>query len=135
MVGEPCSENKESSREVTLFSTFLQDAFPLYLFYGMTYEQFWCEDCSLADYYRKAYELRRAEENQKLWLQGVYFYVALCDVAPLYSWKPQKPQDYLSEPIPLSEKEKEKQDERKQSEAIKEYMNTFMVQFNKEKEG
>ena len=132
LVGSSCSV-KESSREVTLFS-YLQEICPYFMHYGMTYEQFWYEDCELANYYQKMYEIKRAEENQKLWLQGAYFYIALCDVAPLYSLKPRSPEKYLSEPFPLSDKEARERDEREQGERLAEYMNTFMANFNK-KEG
>ena len=129
-IDTPCS-SKESSREVTLFSVYLDEAFPYALLWGMTPQQYWYEDCSLATAYRKKYDLERQSENQRLWWQGAYFYCALCNVAPLYSWKPHNPIDYLKEPIPLTDKEKKEQDERKQGEALAEYMNTFMTNFNK----
>lgn len=87
---------------------------PFYLSIGMTPEQYWDDDCMLVKYFRCAYELKRKERNNDLWLQGLYFYHALCDAAPLYrfSTKPQKAAPYLSEPFPISMEEKKEREER-----------------------
>lgn len=45
---------------------------PFYLSIGMTPEQYWDEDCTLVVAYRQAYELKRKERNNDLWLQGLY---------------------------------------------------------------
>ena len=132
-IDTPCS-SKESSREVTLFSVYLDELFPYALMWGMTPSQYWYEDSSLASAYRDKFDLERKLENQKLWYQGAYIYAALCQVAPLYSLKPQKPEPYLTEPFPLSDKEQREMDERKRGEEIAEYMNTYMANLNK-KEG
>jgi hypothetical protein len=135
LVGD-LAPQKESSREVTLFSNFLHEIFPMYLHYGMTYQQFWHETCSLAEDYRKAHEFEMQEKNQQLWYQGAYIYGALCAVAPLYSLKTKssKAEPYFAEPFPLTDEEKQMQDQRKQGEALAQYMNSFMAQLNKEKE-
>ena len=133
LVGGSSSVKKESSEDATLFSVFLHEMFPVYLHYGMTYEQYWNENCSLAEDYRVAHELKMQEENQQLWAQGFYIYHALLDVAPAYSLKlkANKVEPYLAEPIPLSEKEKRKQDERQTGQMIADYMNSFMAIHNK----
>lgn len=110
---------------------------PLYLSLGMTYEQYWDGDASMTVMFRKAHELKQEEENQRLWLQGAYFYEALCDVAPaLRMLKPQKPTPYRSEPIPLRSKNeppKQKDDREKKSDAkAKAYMEMFAINFNKQ---
>ena len=56
---------------------------PYYLAIGMTPEQFWDGDCQLTESYRRADELKQRRRNQDLWLQGMYFYEALCDVSPI----------------------------------------------------
>lgn len=56
---------------------------PYYLAIGMTPEQFWDGDCRLTESYRRADELKQRRRNQDLWLQGMYFYEALCDVSPI----------------------------------------------------
>lgn len=107
---------------------------------GMTYDQFWNGDPTMARYFRKAHELRQEQENQRLWLQGLYFYEALCDVSPtLRAFKPQKPLEYRHEPIPLSgrpersdtrEISKEEQSDNK----AKVFMEMFATRFNQEYE-
>lgn len=120
----------------TLLLSYFDELFPTYLLYGMTYEQYWEQDCELAVFYRKKHDLEITEYNQKIWLQGAYIYNVLCSVAPLYnSLKPQEPKPYIKEPFPLNEQEKQVQEERENSEKIKEYMMSFMTKFNKEKEG
>lgn len=57
--------------------------FPHYLAMGMTYKQFWEQDCQLVVPYREAYRIRQEQENRFAWLQGMYIYEALCDVSPV----------------------------------------------------
>lgn len=87
------------------------EVFPQYLAMGMTYELFWDEDCMLVRDYRKAFKIRQEQMNYAAWLQGMYFYEALCDVSPVlhafakngtrvrpysdkpYEFKPAKPDE------------------------------------------
>ncbi len=90
---------------------------PYYLAIGMTYDQFWNEDCCLVKYYREAHELKRRERNQELWVQGMYIYEALCKVSPImraFAKKGTKPLPYASEPYPLSRKEIREQADREE---------------------
>lgn len=104
---------------------------------GMTYEQYWHGDASMTAMFRKAHELKQEADNQRLWLQGAYFYEALCCVAPaLRMIKPQKPTPYRSEPFPQtgkSEPPKRKEDREKKSDMkAKAYMEMFAMSFNKQ---
>lgn len=80
----------------------------------MTEEQYWDRDCELVKAFREADNIRKERMNQELWLQGMYFYEALCDVAPIiraFAKKGTKPHKYPSEPYALTSKEqKEKQE-------------------------
>lgn len=74
----------------------------------MTYEQFWAGDPYIAVLYRRAHELQIEQENQKLWLQGLYFHNAV-SVALNNAFSKQK-QKYINKPIELFEpSEDEKQ--------------------------
>ena len=53
----------------------LRDNFPYYLSLGMTYDQYWNADPYLTRYYRKAHEMKFEQENQMMWIQGMY----ICD--------------------------------------------------------
>ena len=75
----------------------------------MTSAEYWDGDCTLVVEYRKAEEIRNTKKNQEMWLQGMYIYEALCDVAPImraFAKKGTKPHKYPAEPYALTEKER-----------------------------
>jgi len=86
--------------------------FPYYINAGMTYEQFWQGDPELVIYYRRAYEDRKEYDATMAYLQGRYFYDAMCLVSPLYNpLKPKKPRKYLKQPYAITPRMKEKQEQ------------------------
>lgn len=99
------------------YSELFEQLCPYYMSIGMTYEQFWYDDVRLAEYYRKADDLRLKRKNQELWLQGMYVYEALCDASPLFRFSMKggqiKPQPYTQEPYPITEEEAREREERK----------------------
>lgn len=93
------------------------EAFPIYLAYGMTEEQFWDRDSTLVIAYRKKHDIEREEANQMLWLQGLYFYDALVSVAPVmraFSGA-KRPNPYIENPLPLTVKDLRKEEEAKET--------------------
>ncbi len=76
---------------------------------GMSYDEFWNHDVCLVKMYRKANELQYQRRNQELWLQGMYFYEALCNASPLFRFSMKKgivkPEPYAKEPYPITEEE------------------------------
>lgn len=84
----------------------------------MPCELYWDGDCQLVKAYRQADEIKTQRENQRLHLQGLYFYEALCDVAPVLNAfsKQTKPNPYPSRPYPITAKQiKERKEEQAQS--------------------
>lgn len=83
---------------------------------GMSYHDFWYGDVSMVEAYRKADELREKRRNQELWLQGMYFYEALCDASPLFRFSMKKgtvkPEPYAKEPYPITAAEAREREER-----------------------
>lgn len=82
--------------------------FPYYLSIGMTYDQYWNDDCTLVKPYRQAAEMKRSARNEELWLQGLYFYEALCDVSPIlhaFAKSGTKPEQYRPRPLPITPSE------------------------------
>lgn len=78
---------------------------PIYMVYGMTYDEYWHGDPYRALFYRRSYELKmeRDSENANFanWRQGLYFYEALCCVSPIlqaFAKKGTKPLPYSSKP-------------------------------------
>ena len=104
----------------------------------MTPEQYWEGEADLVIAYRKAYKLRMQKENRDMWLQGLYYYRALCDVSPVlhaFAENGTKPHDYLSEPIALTAKEAEERrvrDERLAYERLKAGVAAWAAQQNEE---
>ena len=114
---------------------------PYYLAIGVTYEQYWNEDCTLVKYYREAFEIKKRIRNQELWLQGKYFYDALIEVSPIlraFAKNGSTPEPYTSEPYPLSEKELQEKKEREAKakyDSIKAKMLAAQKQINSTKKG
>ena len=117
------------------------ELFPYYLSIGMTPEQYWESDCTLVKYYRKAEELRNEKRNQELWLQGMYIYEAICDVAPIlhaFAKKGTKPTPYSTKPYPLNDKQSKRDEEEKQrklTEKGKKFMEAMATNINKKFKG
>lgn len=115
------------------------ELFPYYLSIGMTYEQYWEQDCELVKYYRRAARIKRELKNQDAWLHGAYFYEALLDAAPAlraFAKKGTKPTPYRDKPYELyaqsdSSKEKKEQVKEKQNSKAKAFMLAFMMSNNK----
>ena len=83
-------------------SEIFDEAFPIFLSMGMTREEFWEEDPSLVRAYKKAHWLRFQEQNRMAWLQGRYFYDALCAASPIFrdfAKRGTQPAPYHDEPI------------------------------------
>ncbi len=84
---------------------------------GMSYDEFWNQDVSKVKAYRKADELRNKNRNFEFWLQGMYFYEALCDASALFRFtmgkKTVKPEPYVKEPYPITVAEQREREERK----------------------
>lgn len=103
----------------------------------MTYEQFWNEDCELVKFYRRAAQIRQDLKNQDAWLQGVYFYDALVDAAPIlraFAKKGTKPIPYREEPFDLfskQDKKKQKEVQEKNDNKAKTFMEAFAIATNK----
>ena len=70
----------------------------------MSYEQFWEDHNDLVKAYRTADKVRLERENFNAWLQGKYFYDALCCVAPVmhaFAKRGTKPIKYHDKPLEI----------------------------------
>ena len=128
---------QQSSPSLFTYTEKFYELFPYYLSIGMTYEQYWEGDCTLVKYYRQAEEMRNEKRNQELWLQGMYFYEVMCDVAPVlhsFAKKGTKPTPYSAKPYPLTEKQIKRDEEEKQrklTEKGKRFMEAMAVSINR----
>lgn len=92
------------SDQPSTFTKIFEEAFPIFLVMGMTYEQFWEGEASLVRAYRKADNIRRKRMNEELWLSGIYVAEALTSTVGNMFSKGNK-HNYPSEPFPLTEDE------------------------------
>ena len=88
-------------------------ACPLYMAMGMTYEQFWDGDATMASAFRKADEIRRKRRNEELWLEGIYTAEALSATVGNMFTKGTKHQ-YPSEPLPITVEDQKARREREE---------------------
>lgn len=105
---------------------------PYYMSMGMSLAEYWDGDPIYVKFYREAHELKKEEKNRELWLQGMYFYDALVDVAPLIKAFAKNPKltPYPSEPYALTKKEKEEKEKREMLK-MKADMEAWMLRVNK----
>ena len=94
---------------------------------GMSYEDYWYGDVYMVYQYAEAYRLKKRQENDSLWLQGLYFHdaisVALRRFGDGLSGKtshgnlkyPEKPYDLFQKAKTEAEKEAEVQAERQRA--------------------
>ena len=92
------------------FVEIFDNHFPIYLSYGMSYNEYWNERPELVKAYRKAHEIKLARKNEELWMQGVYVRDALSStVGSMFSKKEIK---YPEEPYPITQRQVESKKER-----------------------
>lgn len=117
----------------------MDEAFPHYLAMGMTPEQYWEQDCTLVKAYRRAYRIRQEEQNRMAWLQGLYFYEALCDVSPVlhaFAKSGTRVKPYSSKPIEFEtpKRKTKKQTNQAKMDAAADFMNMVAARFNRQHE-
>ena len=105
---------------------------------GMTYDEFYNQDVCMVRAYRRAAELRDRKKNRDMWLQGMYFYEALCDASPLFRFTTKKgsikPEPYAKEPYPITAaevREREEREARAKEERMKAQFALFAEQLRK----
>ena len=106
-MGDSELESNENN-ELASYTEIFEQSCPFFMAIGMTYNQFWFEDCWIAKSYLKAYKIKKEQLNEQFWLQGMYMYEALIDVSPIlhaFSKKGTKTRPYPKEPYPLEKKE------------------------------
>ena len=112
-------EDKSKVESISLKEVF-ERVCPIYMSYGMTYNEFWYDDVYKCKYYREYHKLKVKQRDEEMWIQGMYIYEALCDVSPIlhaFSQKGTKPLPYTDKPYTQNkpslktEEEKEKEAE------------------------
>ena len=99
------------------FAKYIDGELPVYMAMGMTPDEYWNGDPALLKAYRKMDEIKRERENEMLWLQGMYIYEAIGDLAPIlhaFAKKGREAKPYAERPYPITKRLK------KEAEAAKE---------------
>ena len=101
---------KEATTQGKTSTEIFEECFPFYLAIGMSYAEYWAGDPILAQYYRKAYQIKQEEFNNNAWLQGMYIYDAVSTALfnALRGFGKQKPpaKKYATQPYDLNNKVK-----------------------------
>lgn len=106
------------------FTECFEKACPIFMVYGLTYEDFWFGDPFKAKYQKEAYSLQLRKQDEYMWEQGMYIYEAILEAAPILHpfSKAQKPLPYTEQPhlIKIEKQEQEQRDEQiKENERLK----------------
>ena len=84
----------------------LENVCPYYMALGVSYDEYWYKDPKRLKFYLKAYEIKQKQENQNVWLQGYYNYIAFAYVSPIFNpfaKKGTKAIPYPTQPFPTSQ--------------------------------
>lgn len=101
----------------------------------MTYEDYWEREPRLVKAYREAERIKIENQNTFEWLQGKYFFDALCVALSNFSaglGGKQGKQNYPDKPhriTPMTEEEIE-EDKKRKLEAYKAYLTAWQTAFN-----
>lgn len=118
--------SKDKSKvEVTSLTELFEKQCPIYMSYGMSYDEFWHGDLYLTKFYRESYLIQVKQKDEELWMQGMYIYEALCKVSPIlhaFSKKGTKPLPFSEKPYlsnsPTIKTQEEKEQEEKNAQLI-----------------
>lgn len=122
----PFSEEGSKVERTSLTELFEKNC-PIYMSYGMTYNEFWYGSAYMVSFYRESYKLKLKQQDENNWMQGMYVYEALCKVSPVlhaFSKKGTKPLPYAEKPFLMDkinpvEKTQEQIEREKENERLK----------------
>ena len=137
--------SKDKSKvEGTSLSIFFEKMCPIYMSYGMSYDEFWYKSPYRTKYYLDSYKRKIKQQDEYMWMQGMYIYEALCKVSPIlhaFSKKGTKPLPYSEKPYLYNsddfKTQEEKEQEKKNNELLvklhfKRWVKNMQNKFNKE---
>jgi hypothetical protein len=99
------------------FSDWADELCAYYMAIGVPCSEYWHGDYTKLQCYVNAHERLIEQRNQELWLQGLYNYKAFKAVIDAFSWglngsKSAKPDGYIEHPLPITEREREAEQQR-----------------------
>lgn len=115
-MGSSWFNTKENERvESAPLTKIFERECPYYMLYGMTYDEYWYDDCFKVRFYRESYKLKLRKEDSDMWKQGMYIYEALCDVSPIlhaFSKQGTKPLPYRDKPMSVTDEDMKAEEEK-----------------------
>ena len=124
--------NEEATTQKT-YTEIFEESFPFYLAIGMSYAEYWEGDVKLAQYYRKAYNIKQDEINNNAWLQGMYIYdafsTALFNFSRSLAKNPPAAKTYTQQPYDFGKRQKSEQEIAKEVESEQEKALAWMENF------
>ena len=129
----------KSKVEGTSLSIFFEKMCPIYMSYGMSYDEFWYKSPYRAKYYLDSYKRKVKQQDEYMWMQGMYIYEALCKVSPIlhaFSKKGTKPLPYSEKPYLYNDSNFKTEQEKKNNELLvklhfKRWVKNMQEKFNK----
>ena len=109
----------KSEVEDTSLTYFFEKLCPAYMSYGMSYDEFWYKSPYRARFYLEAQKRKIKQQDEYMWVQGMYIYEALCKVSPVlhaFSKKGTKPLPYSEKPYLRDNDDLQSEEEKKQKE-------------------
>lgn len=124
---------EKSKVEYASLTTFFEKACPIYMSYGMSYNDFWYGAAGMVAFYKEAHRLKLQQQDENNWMIGMYVYEAILDCSPIlhaFSKRGTKPLPYAEKPYLMDklnspEKTKQQEEQEKENERLK-----FLVQMN-----
>ena len=128
------SEERPRVEDTSLTKLF-EKACPIYMSYGMSYNDFWYGSAFMTTFYKDAHKLKVRQDDENNWMLGMYVYEAILDCSPIlhpFSKKGTKPLPYAEKPYLMDKLEtktraqiEEEERQKKENERLK-----FIVQMN-----
>lgn len=94
------SEVNQEVESISYTKTF-EECCPIYMSYGMSYDEFWYGAAYMTKFYRESNKLRLKQQDENNWMLGMYVYEAIMDCSPIlhaFSKKGTKPLPYSEKP-------------------------------------
>ena len=98
------------------FTEIFEENCPVYMSYGMSYQDYWYGTSDMTKFYRDSHILKNKARNQELWLLGIYFTRSI-----QVALDPKGKAKYFEEPIdiyPKTEAEKKAEVEKQRRKVI-----------------
>ena len=123
----------DSPTQPKSYTEIFEECFSFYLAIGMSSAEYWEGDPKLAQYYRKAYQIKQEEINNNAWLQGMYIYDAVSTALhnALRGFGKNKPpaKDYAKKPYEFKNKVKTEAEKAKEVQREQEKAAAWMENF------